>query len=93
MRVRVRVRGEMMGPEQSETVGKAQSVLMMINPMTSPRTRTNNHTTVGGRAVGPARRRFRRTGVPGLRCLSLSVGRGVPLCLPSHPCAAAGQWV
>jgi hypothetical protein len=48
------VRGKMMRPGTYENVGEAQPVPIMINRMISLRTRTNNHTTVVGRAVGPA---------------------------------------
>jgi hypothetical protein len=38
--IRVRVRVEIMGPRKYEHVGKSQSVLMMINPIISTRTRS-----------------------------------------------------
>jgi hypothetical protein len=37
--VSIRVRGEIMGPGKYESVGKSQSVLIMISPIVSPRTR------------------------------------------------------
>jgi hypothetical protein len=37
----LRVRGEIMGPGKDENVGKAQSVLILINPIISNRTRTS----------------------------------------------------
>jgi hypothetical protein len=39
----LRVRGEIMGPGKYESVGKSQSVLIMINPIIAPGTHTPTH--------------------------------------------------
>eukprot|EP01047_Picozoa_sp_COSAG01_P050041 COSAG01_NODE_5017_length_4524_cov_3.064836_5_plen_75_part_00 len=47
----LRVRVEMMGSGRYELVGKAQPILMVINPMISTRTRTVADTRGGTRVV------------------------------------------
>jgi hypothetical protein len=48
----LRVRGEMMGPGKYESVGKSQPVLVMINPMISPRIRTVDSSDGADRLAG-----------------------------------------
>jgi hypothetical protein len=92
------VRGEMMGPGKCENVGKYQSVLMMIDPMISPRTRSLCRGWGWGWALTSmgSRTARRASALPccASRCTSLSwVGRGVGSAATLFTCAAVHRVV
>jgi hypothetical protein len=87
------VRGQTMGPGKYENVGKSQSVLIMINPMNSPRARITRREAAARRAplggslhtelvMWCARRWCAQAGGFGLR---------QPWSRPSHRRQAAGR--
>eukprot|EP01047_Picozoa_sp_COSAG01_P053350 COSAG01_NODE_5708_length_4085_cov_6.491972_3_plen_182_part_00 len=97
----LRARGEIMGSRKYEHVGKSQSVLIMINPMISPRTRkhmrasprppSQSRPSSPGRNRDSSRNRHRRRWVAG-GCPPKSTHRELH-CLrtaPAWPCDVAG---